>query len=108
MSYVAEQQDAFRAIADRNRRRMLDAMLAEERSVGELTALLAVRQSTVSQHLKVLRLAGLVDERRQGRNSFYSAKPAELLPVIDWAAKYQAFWNGKLDALERHLAKQIN
>jgi DNA-binding transcriptional ArsR family regulator len=108
MSYVAEQQDAFRAIADHNRRRMLDAMLGEERCVSELTALLAVRQSTVSQHLKVLKLAGLVEERRQGRNSFYRAKPAELLPVIDWAAKYHAFWNGKLDALERHLAKQIN
>lgn len=108
MSYVAPEQDAFRAIADPGRRRMLDAMLEQERSVSELTALLAISQPAVSQHLKVLKLAGLVEERRQGRNSLYRAKPAELRVVTDWLAKYEAFWSARLDALEAHLARKIN
>jgi DNA-binding transcriptional ArsR family regulator len=108
MTYVAPRQDPFRAIADPGRRRLLDTMLERERSMAELTALLGVSQPTVSQHLQVLRLAGLVEERRQGRSRFYRVKPAELRVVVDWLAKYEAFWTSKLNALEAHLAKQVN
>lgn len=106
MAYVAQEQDPFRAIADANRRIMLDAMLKDECTVGELTDLLGVRQPTVSQHVRVLRLAGLVEERKVGRNVFYRAVPAELQVVDDWLAKYQAFWTSKLDSLGRHLARR--
>lgn len=106
MGYVANDQDAFRAIADPNRRKMLDAMVAGEQTVGQLTALLGVRQPTVSQHLRVLRLAGLVGERREGRNCFYSTNPSELAEVAAWLAKYRAFWNDRLDALAVHLKRK--
>jgi DNA-binding transcriptional ArsR family regulator len=106
MAYVAQEQDPFRAIADANRRIMLDAMLREECTVGQLTDLLGVRQPTVSQHIRVLRLAGLVEERKVGRNVFYRAAPAELQVVDDWLAKYQAFWMSKLDSLGRYLARR--
>jgi DNA-binding transcriptional ArsR family regulator len=99
MGYVAEEQDAFRAIADPGRRRMLDAMLGEERSVGELVDIVGLAQPTVSQHLKVLRLAGLVDERRDGRQRIYTARAAELQTVADWVAKYEAFWTERLGRL---------
>jgi len=108
MSYVAPHQDPFRAIADPGRRLMLDAMLERECSVSELTQLLGIKQPSVSQHLQVLKLAGLVEERREGRKILYRAKPAELLQVHDWLAKYEAFWKVKLDALESHLARRMN
>lgn len=107
MAHVAPQQDAFRAIADPNRRRILDAMLAGERTVGDLTQVLGIRQPSVSQHMQVLKLAGLVTERRVGRQIFYAVQPAELGAVGSWLAKYQAFWSDRLDALEAHLKTRL-
>jgi len=108
VGYVAPEQDTFRAIADPKRRLMLDAMMGEERTVGELTRLLGVSQATVSQHLQVLKLAGLVDERRAGRNNFYRTRPSEFAVVADWLEKYRSFWGARLDALETHLKKKRN
>jgi DNA-binding transcriptional ArsR family regulator len=99
MGYVAAEQDPFRAIADPGRRMMLDALLEGERSVGELVGIVGLSQATVSQHLKVLRLAGLVEERRAGRQNFYAARGAELQVVADWVAQYEAFWSERLDRL---------
>ncbi|MCA3441186.1 MAG: winged helix-turn-helix transcriptional regulator [Rhodobacter sp.] len=106
MSRVSSEQDPFRAIADANRRRMLDLMLAQERTVGELAGLLGIAQPSVSQHMAVLRLAGLVDERQEGRRTFYSVRAADLRGVAEWIAKYEVFWAERLDALAAHLARQ--
>lgn len=106
MGYVAADQDPFRAIAEPRRRLILDATMSGERTVRELTALLQVRQPTVSQHLQVFRLAGLVGARRVGRNTFYSLKPTELANVADWLDKYRDFWSDRLDVLEIHLKKR--
>ncbi|MCA3636974.1 MAG: metalloregulator ArsR/SmtB family transcription factor [Hyphomicrobiales bacterium] len=108
MGYVSPDQDPFRAIADPRRRQMLDAMMDEERTVGELRAALGISQATVSQHLQVLKLAGLVDERRQGRNNFYRTRPAELADIAAWLDKYRSFWSERLDALEAHLQRKRN
>jgi len=108
MTRVALNQDPFRAIADPNRRRMLDLMLAEERTVGFLADELAISQPSVSQHMQVLRLAGLVDARLEGRRTHYSVRAAELRNVADWIAKYEAFWAEVLDALEDHLSRLKN
>jgi len=107
LGYVAEEQDAFRAIADPGRRQMLDAMLGEERSVGELVAMVGLAQPTVSQHLKVLRLAGLVEERREGRQRMYTARATELRTVVDWVAKYEAFWTERLGRLGALLDRKV-
>lgn len=96
----------FRAIADPGRRRMLDAMLEGERSVGELTALLGVRQPTVTGHLDVLRRAGLCEARSEGRHRFYSVRPERLAEVEDWLAPYRAFWTDRLGRLGEHLARR--
>lgn len=108
MGRVSASQDPFRAIADPGRRKMLDAMIERERSVGELTALLGISQPAVSQHLQILRLAGLVCERPEGRNRFYSARPSDLQTVADWLGKYEIFWTEKLAALGDHLARRRN
>ena len=106
MSRVSPEQDPFRAIVDANRRRMLDHMLVQERTVGELAGLLGIAQPSVSQHMAVLRLAGLVDERQEGRRTFYSVRAADLRGVAEWIAKYEVFWAERLDALAAHLARQ--
>ena len=108
MSYVAETQDPFRAIADPRRRAMLDYLLGGEHSVGELAAQVGISQPAATQHLTVLKLAGLIEERREGRRTLCRVRPAELRVVTDWLQKYEAFWTEKLGNLERHLAKKIN
>jgi DNA-binding transcriptional ArsR family regulator len=105
MTQVSPNQDPFRAIADPNRRRMLDLMLAEERTVGFLAEQLGIAQPSASQHMQVLRLAGLVDARAEGRRTYYSVRATELREVADWIAKYEAFWTDRLDALESHLSR---
>lgn len=108
MAQVSPHQDPFRAIADPNRRRMLDLMLEQELTVGALAERLGISQPTASQHIKVLRLSGLLEERTEGRRTFYGVRAAELRQVSDWIAKYEAFWSDRLDALERHLARRKN
>lgn len=108
MGRIAASQDPFRAVADPGRRQMLDAMLTEECSVGALTQLLGISQPAVSQHLQVLKQAGLVTERKAGRNRYYQANAAELQIIADWVAKYEIFWSDKLDALSAHLARRKN
>ena len=83
-------------------------MTERERSVTELTALLAISQPAVSQHLQVLKLAGLVTERQEGRNRYYRAHPSELQIVSDWLAKYEVFWTEKLASLSDHLSRRKN
>ena len=108
MSHVSPNQDPFRAIADPNRRKMLDLMLIEERTVGFLADELGIAQPSVSQHMQVLRLAGLVDARSEGRSTLYNVRAAELRTVADWITKYEAFWGKRLDALEDHLSRMKN
>ncbi len=96
-------RDPYRAIADSGRRLILDALAAGECSVSQLTGLLGISQPAVSQHLRVLREAGLVDERREGRFHYYRMRAEPLRDVFDWVAQYESFWSGRLDALARHL-----
>jgi DNA-binding transcriptional ArsR family regulator len=96
---VAPDRDAFRAVADPRRRAILDVLASGERSVTDLCGLFDVTQSAVSQHLRLLREAGLVRTRRDGRLIYYALDAAPLRQVYDWAAHYERFWTCKLDAL---------
>jgi DNA-binding transcriptional ArsR family regulator len=95
--------DVFRAIADETRRALLDRLNDNEESVGALAEKFDVSLPAISQHLKVLRNAGLVTERRSGRERLYSLDPAPLAAVVDWLAEYQIFWRSRLRRLEKHL-----
>ncbi len=91
----------FRTLGDPTRRAMFERLAGEgELSVGDLTAGAGVSQPAVSQHLAVLRQAGLVTERREGRHVRYRAAPEGLKPLADWMGFYAAFWRGKFDRLE--------
>ncbi|MGZ3328656.1 MAG: ArsR/SmtB family transcription factor, partial [Xanthobacteraceae bacterium] len=74
-----------------------------EQTVGALTSQSGVSQPAVSKHLAVLKLAGLVRDRPEGRLTHYSAEPQGLKPLIDWMALYGAFWRDRFDALENLL-----
>ncbi|QYE36223.1 metalloregulator ArsR/SmtB family transcription factor [Polymorphobacter sp. PAMC 29334] len=89
----------FRALADGTRRRILDHLAEGEATVTELMADATMTQSAVSQHLRVLRGAALVEERRAGRHRVYRLRPETLQPARDWIAAYERFWEERLDRL---------
>ena len=87
---------------------MLAAMIEEDRTVGDLTAQTDISQSAVSQHLAVLKDAGLVRDRKVGRNRYYAVEVDRLLLLDDWLDPFRNRWAGALDALENHLNRQKN
>jgi DNA-binding transcriptional ArsR family regulator len=98
--------DAFEAIAEPNRRRILDLLRDGERPAGDVVEALAISQPGVSKHLKLLREAGLIRVRADGQRRLYSLEPRQFAAVEAWLAPYRAFWRGKLDDLEAHLEKE--
>jgi DNA-binding transcriptional ArsR family regulator len=93
--------DLFRTLADPTRRAVFERLAGQgELSVADLTAGAGVSQPAVSQHLAVLRQAGLVTERRDGRFVRYAAAPQGLKPLVDWMTLYAAFWRDGFDRLE--------
>ena len=95
--------DAFHALADPTRRRILELLIPGECRVSDLATYFKMSQPAVSQHLGVLRRARLLNAKRHGRERFYRIRPEGLRPVYDWIATYEQFWTSKLDALDRHL-----
>jgi DNA-binding transcriptional ArsR family regulator len=93
----------YSALAEPHRRQILDLLRGGERSVTELVARLKISQPGVSKHLGVLRNAGLVDVRADGRRRWYGLRPEPLAEVDAWLAPYREYWSDRLDALERHL-----
>ncbi|MBS7698049.1 MULTISPECIES: metalloregulator ArsR/SmtB family transcription factor [unclassified Chelatococcus] len=91
----------FRSLADPTRRAIFEQLCREgEKTVGALTARANVSQPAVSKHLAVLKQAGLVHDRPEGRQIHYSASPKALAPLIDWASEMTGFWEGRFDDLE--------
>jgi DNA-binding transcriptional ArsR family regulator len=93
----------FAVLAEPTRRRILDLLRDEPRSVGELVSELGLTQPGTSKHLKVLRDAGLVTVRRDAQRRWYELRPDPLAEVDAWLAPYRQLWANRLDALERHL-----
>jgi DNA-binding transcriptional ArsR family regulator len=93
----------FEILAEPSRRRVLDLLLEQERTVTELVDALDMSQPAVSKHLRVLREAGLVEARVDAQRRVYSLRPEPLADVDAWLAPYRRFWRGKLASLQRHL-----
>ncbi len=94
---------AYTALAEPHRRELLDLLREGEQTVSALVEQLDLSQPGVSKHLKVLREAGLVAVRTDGRRRHYGLRPSPLAEVDAWLAPYRTYWTGRLDALERHL-----
>jgi DNA-binding transcriptional ArsR family regulator len=91
----------FSALADPTRRAIFERLCRDgEQTVRALTGRAGVSQPAVSKHLGVLKQAGLVHDRREGRQTHYSAQPQGLAPLVDWVSLYGAFWRERFDRLE--------
>ena len=91
----------FTALADPTRRAIFQRLTENgEQTVWMLTAPSGVSQPAISKPLGILKNAGLVADRRDGRQTHYSARPEALRPLVDWIGHYSAFWSRKFDALE--------
>ena len=104
MHRQAHPDELFKALSDPTRRALFERLSREgELTVHRLTERSGVSQPAVSKHLGQLRDAGLVRDRREGRETHYSARPQALAPLLDWMKTYATFWNDRLDRLENLL-----
>ncbi|MGX5733361.1 ArsR/SmtB family transcription factor [Bosea thiooxidans] len=94
------ESDIFRALADPTRRAIFEKLAAGGKNASALREGLAISQPAMSQHLSVLRGAGLVREERQGRFVNYEVDPEGLALIAQWLAKYRAYWPRRIEALK--------
>ncbi len=96
----------FKALADPTRRALFERLCLEgEATVGALTAGVGISQPAVSKHLGVLKQAGLVIDRHEGRQTHYSAQQSALAPLVDWTGRMNRFWEARFDDLENLLKR---
>src|SRR3954451_7613910 len=107
MNQPAPIDTVMRTLADPTRRAVFERIASsDEISVVELTRGSGVSQGAISQHLKSLKLAGLVAERPEGRKVYYRAEPEGLAPLVDWMSHYGVFWRERFANL-RTILKEI-
>jgi DNA-binding transcriptional ArsR family regulator len=95
--------DVFNAIAEADRREILDVLMTGEKAVGAIVNDLSMSQPQVSKHLRVLSEVGLVRCRADGRRRLYRLEPARLRPLQEWLAKYERSWNDRMDRMDDYL-----
>ncbi|CAM5767354.1 ArsR/SmtB family transcription factor [Bosea minatitlanensis] len=94
------ENDIFKALADPTRRAIFEKLAAGGMNASALREGIAISQPAMSQHLSVLRGAGLVREERQGRFVRYEVDPQGLAAIAQWLAKYRAYWPRRIEALK--------
>ncbi|NLR96861.1 winged helix-turn-helix transcriptional regulator [Rhizobium sp. P38BS-XIX] len=94
------ENEIFRALADPTRRTIFEKLAAGSRNASALREGMDISQPAMSQHLSVLRTAGLIKEERQGRFVNYEVDPEGLALIAQWLAKYRAYWPARIDALK--------
>jgi DNA-binding transcriptional ArsR family regulator len=100
--------EVFRALADPTRRAVLERLLSGEKNATELREGLGISQPAVSQHVAVLRGAGLIAERKEGRQVRYRLASEGLAPVFDWLGRYRAYWPARVERLKELLKEMDN
>ena len=109
---VPTRDAAFGALADPTRRAVLDLLRAGRRPAGEIARAFPVSRPAISKHLRVLRRAHLVEERREGRHRLYQLNPTPLRAVDSWLEQYRSFWTASLENLkafvEAEYAKELS
>src|SRR5437867_8840507 len=99
-SVTYSREAAFSALADPTRRAVLDLLRAGIRPAGEIARAFPVSRPAISKHLRILRRAHLVEERREGRNRLYQLNPEPLMAVDSWLEQYRSFWSASLSNLK--------
>src|SRR5262249_41024189 len=95
--------DVFNAVAEENRRQILDVLIQGEKAVGAIVDDLPMSQPQVAKHLRVLSEVGLVSCRADGRRRLYRLEPSRLGPLSEWLAKYEQAVNDRLDRMDDYL-----
>ena len=106
MARAATTSDAFNAVAEPHRRRILTLLKGRERPVNELARALRITQPRTSKHLRVLRTVGLVRVREAGQQRLYGLDARGLRPVHDWVAGFEQLWGERLDRLNDYVKEQ--
>jgi len=110
-SVTYSREAAFHALADPTRRAVLDLLRAGTRPAGEIARAFPVSRPAISKHLRILRQAHLVEERREGRHRLYHLNPEPLKAVDTWLEHYRQFWSANLASLrsfvEAEYAKEL-
>jgi len=101
MSSAASKPDVFQAIADPTRRKLLNLLADDEKPVTVLSGHFPMSRTAVSKHLRILSDAGLVKERKVGRETRYRLEPEPLLELKRWLSFYERYWENKMAALKR-------
>ncbi|WP_435166363.1 ArsR/SmtB family transcription factor [Paenibacillus glycanilyticus] len=99
--------DVFQAIADPTRRSLLQLLVDQEMPVNVISGHYSMSRTAVSKHLRVLAEAGLVKERKVGRETRYRLEPEPLLELKRWLSYYERFWENKLQALKRFVEEDM-
>jgi DNA-binding transcriptional ArsR family regulator len=95
--------NAFAALADPTRQHIIEMLATRELAAGDIARRFDMTAPAVSQHLKLLRDAGLVNVRRDAQRRIYALNPQGLAELDAWLARFRRFWSGRLDKLEREL-----
>jgi len=100
MPRAATSSDVFNAVAEPQRRAILEFIAGDERSVSEIVDALELAQPSVSKHLRVLRDVGLVSARRDGKQMLYRTNATELRPLHEWAGMFERLWRNQLNRVK--------
>ena len=104
----AETPILFKALSDPMRRALFDRLARQELTVRALTEGSGISQPAISKHLAILKRAGLVTDRPEGRETYYRADLNGLVPLVDWVSQYTNFWDDRLSSLDSMLFRRDN
>lgn len=106
MSQAAPKHDVYQAIADPTRRKLLSLLSNREMPVKEITGHFSMTRTAVSKHLRILEAAGLIRDRKVGRETRYRLDAEPLKELKDWLAYFDRFWENKLSMLQHYVEQQ--
>jgi DNA-binding transcriptional ArsR family regulator len=106
MPRAGTNSDIFNAVAEPQRRAILEFIAGDERSVTEIVDALELAQPSVSKHLRVLRDVGLVRARRDGRQILYRTNASELRPLHEWTSMFERFWRNQLNQIKERAERE--
>jgi DNA-binding transcriptional ArsR family regulator len=98
-------RDVFQAIADPTRRKIIDLISRQPMNLGTIAEYFDISRPAISQQVKILCECGIVELKREGRETYCSINPGELKKIADWAGRYAALWESRIDSFENYVNK---
>jgi DNA-binding transcriptional ArsR family regulator len=98
-------RDVFQAIADPTRRQIIDLLSAQSMNLKSIAEYFDISRPAISQQIKILNECGLVEVKKEGRETFCSIQPTELKKIAEWVGRHKGLWEERMDSFERYLTK---